>query len=300
MPPLDRPQAPLPLLKAPSRRARLPDADQLLTAAVCLGVALVFGLFAWILWDLVAHGLGKLSWSFLTELPRSAGRQGGILSILVSTALIITVTLAASVPLSLAAAIWLSEYTRADGPGARAIRLSLDVLAGIPSVVFGLFGSAFFCQTLGLGYSILSGALTLACMVLPTLIRATEAGLSAVPHEWRRSACALGLSRRWALQHVLLPAAAPSIGAGLMLGIGRAMAETAVLVFTSGYVDRMPESLMDSGRSLAVHIYDLSMNVSGGDPAAYASALVLMGALMAVNGVALWLSERFLARRIST
>lgn len=178
--------------------------------------------------------------------------------------------------------------------------LSLDVLAGVPSIVFGLFGNAFFSVFLGMGFSILAGGLTLACMILPIFIRTSEVGLAAVSNDWRHGAAALGMSRASVLWHILLPAAAPAVAAGLMLGIGRATAETAALIFTSGYVDRMPESLTDSGRALAVHIYDLSMNVSGGDGAAYASALVLIVLIVLVNMAALALSDCWLNRRIST
>ena len=272
--------------------------ERIFSAAVWITAALVAGFFLWMVFDIVSHGFAKLSWAFLTEAPRNSGRKGGISTILVSTLLILAVTLAVAVPLGVGVAVWLSEFSRRSSRTARTVNLALDVLAGIPSIVFGLFGNAFFCVFLGLGFSIVSGGLTLACMVLPILIRATESGLSSVSHDWRRGAAALGLTKAAALRHVLLPAAAPAITAGLLLGIGRAVAETAALVFTSGYVDRMPESLMDSGRSLAVHIYDLSMNVSGGDQAAYASALVLIALLIAINALAMMLSNRFLQSRI--
>ena len=203
-------------------------------------------------------------------------------------------------PLGLATAILLSEFTRQGSRIGHWIGLSLDVLAGVPSIVFGLFGNAFFCVWLGLGFSILSGGLTLACMVLPILIRTAESGLRAVPDEWRLGAASLGISKASALVHVIIPAAAPGLVAGLMLGIGRAMAETAALIFTSGYVDRMPDSLLDSGRAISVHIYDLSMNVAGGDRSAYASALVLIGLLILINGAALLLADMTLRKRITT
>ena len=158
----------------------------------------------------------------------------------------------------------LSELTTDKTTFGRLVRRSLDVLAGVPSIVFGLFGNAFFCKTLHLGFSILSGGLTLACMVLPILIRATEEGFRSVPADLRPGAAALGLSRTSTLFRLLLPAAVPGLTVGLVLGIGRALAETAALIFTSGYVDRMPSSLTDSGRALSIHIYDLSMNVAGG------------------------------------
>jgi phosphate transport system permease protein len=214
--------------------------------------------------------------------------------------MILLVTIIAAVPVAFATAIWLSEFTRNGGRLVIIVRLSLDILAGVPSIVFGLFGAAFFCVFLGLGYSILAGGLTLACMVLPILIRTTEAGLTAVNNGWRQGAAALGLTKSAALWQILLPAAAPSIAAGMVLGVGRAMAETAALIFTSGYVDRMPGSIFDSGRALAIHIFDLSMNVPGGDKAAYASALVLIMAIAVVNLFALRLSDKLLASRIFT
>jgi len=257
--------------------------------AVVLGVA---GIFAWIVGDIIWHGIGQVNWEFLTTAPRNAGREGGIASILVSTLLILGVCLAVAVPLGVGTAILLAEFTDSENGFGRLVRHSLDVLAGVPSIVFGLFGNAFFAKTLGLGFSILSGGLTLACMVLPILIRSAEAGLRGVPNEYRLGAAALGLSRTATLRSLLLPAAMPGLLAGLILGIGRAIAETAALIFTSGYVDRMPTSLLDSGRSLSIHIFDLSMNISGGDANAYGSAFVLIALLLGINSTAAWLGER--------
>jgi phosphate transport system permease protein len=259
----------------------------------------VTAVFCWILGDIIWHGVGQLSWEFLTTAPRNAGREGGIAPILISTCLILGVCMAVSLPLGVGTAVLLAEFTTTESIFGRLVRRSLDVLAGVPSIVFGLFGNAFFSIKLGLGFSILSGGLTLACMVLPILIRSTEAGLQAVPSEYRLGAAALGLSRTTTLGKLLLPAATPGLVVGLVLGIGRAIAETAALIFTSGYVDRMPESLLDSGRSLSVHIFDLSMNVAGGDANAYASALVLLILLLLVNGMATWTAKFWLARRIT-
>lgn len=259
--------------------------------------ALVTCAFAWILADVVRYGARELSWDFLTSAPQRAGRAGGIGPILVSTLAIVTVCLAVAVPLGVGAALFLSELTRAGGLLGGVVRASLDILAGVPSIVFGLFGNALFAVTLGLGFSILSGGLTLACMVLPLLIRTVEIGLRAVPRDYRLASAALDLSRVRFFGSVLLPAAAPGILAGLLLGLGRALAETAALLFTSGYVDRMPRSVLDSGRSLSVHVYDLAMNVPGGESRAYATALVLVVVLLAVNGLSTWTVERFVARR---
>lgn len=269
-------------------------ADRVATTLVWSAAWLVVGLFVWIVGDLVAGGLDRVSWSFLTEASRDAGRAGGIGPMIVSTALILAVCLAVSVPIGLATAVLLSEFTRRTSGLAKAVRWSLDVLAGVPSIVFGLFGNVFFCQVLGLGFSILSGGLTLACMVLPIFIRSAEVGFRSIPDSQRSAAAALAMSRTTTLWKVLIPAAMPGILVGLVLGVGRAGAETAALIFTSGYVDRMPESLHDSGRSLSIHIFDLSMNVPGGDGNAYASALVLVGLLLLINLVASLVAGRFL------
>jgi phosphate transport system permease protein len=274
--------------------------DRLAAVLVWGAAGLVTAVFCWLLGDIVWHGLSHVSWTFLTAPPENAGRRGGIGPILVSTFLILSVCLAVSLPIGMGTAILLAEFTSDQNLFGRTTRRSLDVLAGVPSIVFGLFGNAFFCKTLGLGFSILSGGLTLACMVLPILIRSTEEGFRAVPVNYRLSAAALGLSRTTTLVHLLLPAAVPGLLVGLILGVGRAIAETAALIFTSGYVDRMPESLLDSGRALSIHIFDLSMNVSGGDANAYASALVLVILLLAVNGTASWLATYGLHRKVVT
>ncbi len=274
--------------------------NALATLLIWLTAALVSGVFVWLLADIIMHGLPQLSWSFLAEAPQNAGRSGGIGPIIVSTALILLVAIATAAPLGLATAVLLSEFTRQGSVFGRLVRRSLDVLAGVPSIVFGLFGNAFFCIYLGMGFSILSGGLTLSCMVLPILIRTAEEGLQATPNDYRLAAAALGMSRSSALAHLLLPAATPALVAGLLLGIGRAGAETAALIFTSGYVDRMPDSLFDSGRALSVHIYDLSMNVAGGDANAYASAWVLIILLLIINSIAISLAKHWLHRSIVT
>ena len=249
--------------------------------------------FLWLLGDLLRHGLSHISWTFLVSAPQDAGRAGGIGPMIISTGLLVGICMTVAFPISLGTAIFLAEYTRDDHPLGRFLRGSLDVLAGVPSIVFGLFGNALFCHALGLGFSIVSGGLTLACMVLPILIRTTEEGFRTIPREQRLSAAALGLSRQTTVRAVLLPAAIPGLLVGSILGLGRASAETAALIFTSGYVDRMPESVMDSGRALSVHIYDLAMNVAGGNPNAYATAVVLVGLLFIINLFASWIAERW-------
>jgi phosphate transport system permease protein len=274
-------------------------ADRIATGTMWCVALCVTALFVAIIADFFRHGAAHVTLGFLIDRPRDAGRAGGIGPIIVSTLAILGVCLAASLPLGTATAILLAEFARGAGGLARLVRASLDILAAVPSIVLGLFGNAFFSLYLGLGFSILSGGLTLACMVLPLLIRSSEEALRAVPDDYRTAAAALGLSRGATLRSILLPAAMPGFVVGLVLAIGRALAETAVLLFTSGYVDRMPESLLDSGRAMSVHIYDLAMNVPGGERHAYATALVLAMLLLAINLTTFYLADRWRLRRIT-
>lgn len=260
----------------------------------------IAAVFAWIVIDLARLGLPHLSGRYLIEAPRDAGRAGGVGPILVSTLLILGVCLAVCVPVGVGTALYLAEFTRSSHRAARWVRRSLDLLAGVPSIVFGLFGNALFCIALGLGFSILSGGLTLACMVLPILVRTTEAGLRSVPDDYRRAAAALGLSQTATVWRILLPAATPGLVVGLVLGTGRALGETAALLFTSGYVDRWPGSWLDSGRALAVHVYDLALNVPGGEESAAAAALVLIALVLGIHALTQGLANRWLERRVAT
>lgn len=224
-----------------------------------------------------------LSMGFLLEDPGRAGRSGGIAALLISTGWILGLCLMVAVPVGLGCALYLSESLPADSRRAQWLGGVLDMLAAVPSIVYGLFGYQFFAITLGLGFSILSGALALSLMVLPLMIRSAEQAMRAVPMGYRQARDALALSRWGWVRRILLPCAAPGIAVGIILSAGRALAETAVLLFTAGYVLRRPDSLFDSGRTLSVHIYDLAMNVPGGMPRAAATAVVLVGLLVILN-----------------
>ena len=280
------------LFPASFTRTRRPG-DILLGLAGGLACAVTLLALGCILWDLVRLGLPHLSWSFLTGEVTENGRSGGIGPILISTLMILGFALAFVIPPALGCAIWLSEMVRQGSGAARIITGSVDLLASVPSIVFGLFGMSFFCQTLGLGFSILSGSLTLACMILPLLVRTTLSALQSLPADLRPTASALGLSGATMIGKILLPAALPGILVGITLGVGRALAETAALIFTSGYATRWPESPSDSGRALSVHIYDLAMNIPNGSGAASASALVLLVLLVLINTTAASLAARW-------
>lgn len=248
----------------------------LLAVAVCL-------LPLWMILDLLLDGAPRLSWSFLILEPEDAGRAGGIGSLIVSTGLILCVCLSVVLTVGSGCALYLTEELTGKGRFRRNVGSSLDILAGVPSIVYGLFGYVVFAQWLGLGFSILSGGLTLACMALPLYVRLAEQALRQVPKTYQVAAHALNISQTAYVWRVAIPAAAPGLAAAIIVAAGRALAETAVLIFTAGYVTRMPETLYDSGRSLSVHIYDLAMNVPGGTATAAATALVLMTILIGLN-----------------
>lgn len=273
--------------------------NRALTFASLAAAISTVAIFSWILGDIVVRGASAIDWAFLWETPQDAGRSGGIFSILASTAWILVICLGAAVPVGLGAAIVLTQASASkSGPLVKIFRLALDLLASIPSIVFGLFGNAFFCNTLGLGYSILSGGLTLACMVLPFFTRACEASLLGVPRRIAVGAAALGFRQWRTMLSVIIPAAMPGITVGLVLATGRALAETSALLFTSGYIDRTPASVMDSGRAISVHIYELAMNVGGGDMNAYRTAFVLITLLLLINSVTMALGHRWHRKRM--
>ena len=240
----------------------------------------------------------SLNWSFLTDFSMDSGREGGILEVIVSSSLILLIALALALPLSLATSVFLVAFSNRTSKRtsycSKVIRISLDTLAATPSIVFGLFGYSFFVVFLGLGFSIASGGLTLACMILPFLIRLFEQGISKVHEENKLASASLGISKSSMVKSIVLPLSGSAITAGLVLSIGRALSETAALLFTSGYVLRMPESLLDSGRTMSVHIYDLSMNVPGGNENAYKTAFVLVIFLLLINFLASFLTKKLL------
>lgn len=239
-----------------------------------------------------SEGGSLLDWAFLVGEPEQAGRSGGIGPIILSTVWVLLVCVGLAVPLGLGTALFLVEQLRPDGRLNLILQWALDGLGAVPSVVFGLFGHRLFVIELGWGYSLQAGGCTLACMVLPLFIRGCEQALRDCPNSYQQAAAGLAISRVGYLRRILLPFAAPGIAAALVLSAGRALGETAVLLFTAGYVMRWPESLFDSGRTLAVHIYDLAMNVSGGSPASAATALVLLGFALVIQLVAWRIGRR--------
>jgi len=242
------------------------------------------------------HGLPHITWEFLSRAPRAMGREGGVFPMIVGTAFVTGLAVLIAAPIGVATAIYLTEYTRETRLTA-VIRFGADCLAGIPSIIFGLFGFVFFVITLGMGYSVLAGALTITLMVLPTIIRTSEEAIRAVPRSYREVSYGLGSSRWQMVTRVVLRCALPGIGTGIILSIGRSVSETAALLLTAGSAFETPQSVFDQAPTLAVNFYLLATEGgSGAIQNAYASAALLIIAILVINLIAYWLMRRFVAK----
>jgi phosphate transport system permease protein len=233
---------------------------------------------------------------FLISNPEQMGKSGGILAPVLGTVVLTFMAVVVATPISLLTAIFLNEYRR-ETTFTKLVRFGTECLSGIPSIIFGLFGFAFFVVFLRLGWSILSGSLTLSFMILPTIIRTTEEALKTVPRNYREVAFAAGATRWQTITKVVLPTALPGIITGIILGIGRCVGETAATIFTAGMALRMPTSLFSSSRTLAVHFYIIAREGISLENA-FASAAVLVILILVINLTANWLMRRFIAREI--
>jgi phosphate transport system permease protein len=276
------------MILSPTQAQRLAVTLMWALALVTIGVLLFIILF------ILAQGLPHISWEFLTQSPRSMGREGGIFPMVIGTLLVTGLAVLIAAPIGVGTAIYLTEYTR-ESKLTAVIRFGADCLAGIPSIIYGLFGFVFFVITLGMGLSVISGALTLAIMVLPTIIRTSEEAIRAVPQAYRYVSYGLGSTRWQMVTRVVLRSAMPGIGTGLVLSIGRSISETAAVMLTAGSALGIPKSLFDSSRTLALHFYTLSREGIS-MPNAYATASVLILAILVINVLAYWLMHRFATR----
>ncbi len=266
-------------------------AQHIAVAVMWTLAAITVGVLLFIIIYILAHGLPHVSWEFLTKSPENMGREGGIFPMIVGTLMVAGLAVVIAGPIGLATAIYLTEYTR-EGRLTDVIRFGADCLAGIPSIIFGLFGFVFFAITLGMGLSVLSGALTLALMVLPTIIRTSEEAIRAVPYAYREVSFGLGSTRWQTVTGVVIRSALPGIGTGIVLSLGRSISETAAVMLTAGSALRMPHSVFDSSRTLALHFYILSREgISMSN--AYATASVLVISILLLNLLAYWLMRVF-------
>lgn len=259
----------------------------LLTVIVLAGISLY----------ILINGLPYISWEFLsTSYSESPSGAKGILPMIINTLYIVVITLLIATPIGISSAIYLTQYAK-QGRLVRAIRFTTEILSGIPSILFGLFGYTVFCVMMGMGYSILAGCLTMTICILPTIVRTTEESLLAVPESYKEGALALGAGKTRVVLGMVLPCAMPGILTAVILGMGRIVGESAALLFTSGIATNMPDGVlshvMSSGRTLTLHLYQTATEAT--DPAAfqiaYATAAVLLILVFILNRLAGLLSR---------
>lgn len=257
----------------------------------CFSVMVVFAL-AVILGFIIKNGIQAISWQFITQYPENGMTEGGIFPAIAGTLYLCFGSMLIAVPLGVGAAVYMVEYAR-ENIITRIIRLATNNLAGVPSVVFGLFGLALFVKILGFGVSILSGSLTLALVVLPVIIRSTEEALKTVPQEMRLASLALGATKFQTIMQVVLPAAAPGIITGIVLCVGRVSGETAPILFTCAayFLPRLPSSMFDQVMALPYHLYFIATegtHIEKTRPIAYGTALILLVLVLFMNGIAVY------------
>ena len=273
---------------ARTRQARTTEAvAKGITGAVALSVV---ALAVFILAYIVYNGISALDWTFFTDIPRDRGREGGILPVIVGTLYLIGATAGLTLPIGVLAGVYLSEYAPRNFT-TRAIRLAITNMAGVPSIVYGLFGLAAFVLLAGFGRSIIAAALTLTCMTLPVVITATEEALRQIPQDLRQASLALGATRLRTIYKVVLPAAAPGIITGAILGLARAAGETAPILFTGAVFQmrRLPDGPSSQFMALPYHIYAQVTSVPGWNrELVWGTALVLVLGVSIVSVMAAW------------
>lgn len=263
-----------------------------------LSVALLVVLLAYVL----IKGIGQVNWQFLTTVTSVLKGTVGIAGNLLNTLIIVLITMLIATPLGVGAAVYLNEYAK-PGRLVSSIEFATETLSGIPSIIFGLFGSMFFGETLGLGYSLLTGSLTLILMVLPLITRNTQEALKTVPASYRSGALGLGAGKWYMIRTVLLPSAAPGILTGAILAIGRIVGESAALLFTAGSAKALPKTLgklfskvFHSGGTLTIQLY-LSATSEGDFDTAFGIAVVLLVLVLCINLTTKRLAARLDPRR---
>ena len=250
----------------------------LVYGAAVLTFAVLFFLVAYIVVKGVPHiKLNLFAWEYNTE-------NVSLMPALINTIIITGVSLVIAVPIGIFSAIYLVEYAKRRNKLVNVIRITAETLSGIPSIVYGLFGMLFFVTALKWKNSILAGAFTLAIMILPPIMRTTEEALKSVPDSYREGSFGLGAGKLCTVFRIVLPTAIPGILAGVILAIGRIVGETAALIYTAGTVPEVPNSLMDSGRTLAVYMYTLSSEALYMDQA-YATAVILLIVVIGINSL---------------
>ncbi len=272
--------------------------DVILYVLICLSAFFAVLLLAGIIVYVFARGIHSVSWNFLTSVTSVLKGTVGIAGNIVNTLMIIVMTMLAATPIGVGAAIYLNEYAK-PGKFVSAIEFATETLSGIPSIIFGLFGMMFFGQTLRLGYSLLTGSLTLMLMVLPLITRNTQEALKTVPDSYRHGAVGLGAGKWHVIRTILLPSAMPGIITGVILAIGRIVGESAALLFTAGSAKALPRTLsallpkiFQSGGTMTIQLY-LSATSEGDFDTAFGIAVVLLVVVFLINLVTKKLAAGF-------
>lgn len=256
---------------------------------VLLGAIVTFTVLIFLIIYILVHGVPYIKPSLFSFTYTSD--NASLMPALVNTVTMTLLSLVVAVPLGIFAAIFLVEYAKRGNKFMGVIRLTTETLSGIPSIVYGLFGMLFFVNTLGWGFSLLAGAFTLAIMILPLIMRTTEEALKAVPDTFREGSFGLGAGKLRTVFRIVLPSAIPGILAGIILAIGRIVGETAALMYTAGTVANIPSSVMGSGRTLAVHMYNLASEGLYMDQA-YATAVILLILVVGINALSSVIAKR--------
>ncbi len=274
-----------------------------LVIRILLQISVILPLIALsgIVFYIISRGIGVINWKFLTQMPRDSMTAGGIFPAIVGTFYLVLTAILFALPLGVLSAIYLVEYAR-QGRVVRIIRTGVSTLAGVPSVVFGLFGMAIFVRLFGFGVSVLSGGLTLGIMILPIIIRTSEEALIAIPRTFREASLGLGATKWQTIYRVILPVSVPSILTGSILGIGRAAGDTASILFTAAtfYIIRLPSSIFSEVQALPYHIYGLlteGTHPAEQIPIAYGTATVLLLLVLSMSAVSIVMRNHFRRRK---
>lgn len=261
----------------------------LMMLLVMVSTIITFAILLFLIIYILVHGIPYLRPSLFAFTYTS--ENASLMPALINTVTMTLLSLVIAVPLGIFAAIFLVEYAGRGNRFIEVIRLTTETLAGIPSIVYGLFGMLFFVTTCGWGFSLLAGAFTLAIMILPLIMRTTEEALKSVPDSFREGSFGLGAGKLRTVFRIVLPSAVPGILAGVILAVGRIVGETAALIYTAGTVADVPESVMGSGRTLAVHMYNLASEGLYMDQA-YATAVVLLILVVGINALSSVVAKR--------
>ena len=256
---------------------------------VYIATILTFGVLIFLVAYILINGIPYLKPSLFSLTYTS--ENVSLVPAAVNTLIMTVLSLAIAIPFGLFTAVYLVEYAKRGNRFVELIRLTAETLSGIPSIVYGLFGLLFFVTYLGWGYSLIAGAATLSIMILPLIMRTTEEALKSVPDTYREASFGLGAGRLRTIFRIVLPEAVPGILAGVILAVGRIVGETAALIYTAGTVAQMPESIMSSGRTLALHMYTLSSEGLHTNEA-YATAVVLLLLVLGINTVSAMIAKR--------